>query len=70
MTPIIRPGSCSVLPVWVRDWTFPQFAIVLLQTIVLYTLAGLVFADLFGYHVVDLKGKTFRPRSTCELLQQ
>ena len=38
-----------------HDWTFQQFAMVLLQTIVIYMVAGLVFPDLFGEEVIDLK---------------
>ncbi len=38
-----------------HNWTFGAFAIVLLQTIVLYMLAGLVFPDFFGEDVVDLR---------------
>jgi hypothetical protein len=45
-----------------HDWTFPQFAIVLLQTIVTYMLAGLVFPDLFGESVIDLKESFYAHR--------
>ena len=45
-----------------HDWTFPQFGIVLLQTIILYMLAGLVFPDLFGDHIVDLKENFYAHR--------
>jgi hypothetical protein len=38
-----------------HDWTFEQFAIVLLQTILIYMVAGLVFPDFFGDAIVDLK---------------
>src|ERR1700757_5035069 len=31
-----------------HDWTFGQFAIVLLQTILIYMVAGLIFPDFFG----------------------
>jgi hypothetical protein len=31
-----------------QPWTFAAFAVVLLQTILTYMLAGLVFPDLFG----------------------
>ncbi len=37
-----------------HDWTFGAFAIVLLQTIVLYMLAGLVLPDFFGEDAIDL----------------
>jgi hypothetical protein len=46
-----------------HDWTFPQFAIVLLQTIVTYMLAGLVFPDLTGEEVVDLKESFYAHRA-------
>lgn len=45
-----------------ENWTFPQFAIVLLQTIVTYMLAGLVFPDFFGETVVDLKENFYAHR--------
>jgi hypothetical protein len=45
-----------------HDWTFPQFGIVLLQTIVTYMLAGLVLPDLFGESVVDLKENFYAHR--------
>src|SRR5215467_242655 len=38
-----------------HDWAIQQFAIVLLQTILIYMAAGLVLPDLFGEEVVDLK---------------
>ena len=38
-----------------HDWTFQQFAMVLLQTTLLYMVAGLVFPDFFGEAIVDLK---------------
>src|SRR6266404_5872392 len=38
-----------------HDWTFQQFAMVLLQTILIYLVAGLVFPDFFGETTVDLK---------------
>jgi hypothetical protein len=40
-----------------HDWTFPQFAMVLLQTI-----AGLVFPELFGEEVVDLRENFYAHR--------
>lgn len=45
-----------------HDWTFPQFAIVLLQTILIYMIAGLVFPDLFGEAIVDLKANFYAHR--------
>ena len=38
-----------------HDWTFLQFAMVLLNVIFIYMVAGLVFPDFFGEEVVDLK---------------
>jgi hypothetical protein len=38
-----------------QPWTFAAFAVVLLQTILTYMLAGLVFPDLFGEGIVDLR---------------
>jgi hypothetical protein len=40
-------------------WTFLQFAIVLLQAILLYLLAALVFPDVGNEHEVDLKDHYF-----------
>jgi hypothetical protein len=45
-----------------HDWTFQQFAIVLLQTIVTYMWAGLVFPDLSGESVVDLEQSFYAHR--------
>src|SRR5207237_5999110 len=38
-----------------HDWTVQQFAIMVLQTILIYMVAGLVFLDFFGEALVDLK---------------
>jgi hypothetical protein len=38
-----------------HDWTFLQFAMVLLNVILIYMLAGLVLPDFFGEEVIDLK---------------
>jgi hypothetical protein len=38
-----------------RDWTFVQFAAVLLQTVVTYLLAALVLPDVYGDARVDLR---------------
>ena len=38
-----------------HDWTVQQFAIMVLQTILIYMVAGLVFPDFFGEALVDLK---------------
>jgi hypothetical protein len=45
-----------------HDWTFEQFAIVLLQTILIYMFAGLVFPDFFGEAIVDLKESFYTHR--------
>jgi hypothetical protein len=42
-----------------HDWTFGAFAIVLLQTIVLYMLAGLVLPDFFGNDAIDLRSNYY-----------
>jgi hypothetical protein len=38
-----------------HDWTFEQFAMVLAQTILIYMVAGVVFPELGGETVVDLR---------------
>src|ERR1043166_1453324 len=38
-----------------HDWTFQQFGMVLLNAILIYMVAGLVFPDFFGEEVVDLE---------------
>src|ERR1700724_1082160 len=45
-----------------HDWTFLQFSMVLLNTILIYMLAGLVFPDLFGEGVIDLKENFYAHR--------
>jgi len=45
-----------------HDWTFLQFGMVLLNAILIYMLAGLVFPDFFGEEVVDLKGSFYAHR--------
>lgn len=45
-----------------HDWTFLQFAMVLLNVIFIYMMAGLVFPDLFGEEVVDLKENFYAHR--------
>ena len=45
-----------------QQWTFATFAVVLLQTIVTYMLAGLVFPDLFGEGIVDLRENFYANR--------
>lgn len=37
------------------DWSFLAFAVVLMQTVVLYMLAGIVFPDIDNEHPVDLR---------------
>jgi hypothetical protein len=46
-----------------HDWTFGAFAIVLLQTIVLYMLAGLVLPDFIGDQPVDLRAHYYTHHS-------
>jgi hypothetical protein len=45
-----------------QPWTFAAFAVVLLQTILTYMLAGLVFPDLFGEGIVDLRESFYAHR--------
>jgi hypothetical protein len=45
-----------------HDWAIQQFAMVLLQTILIYMAAGLVFPDLFGEEGVDLKKNFYAHR--------
>jgi hypothetical protein len=51
-----------------HDWTFQQFGMVLLQTILIYMVAGLVFPDFFGERVVDLKENFYAHRGWFFLL--
>jgi hypothetical protein len=43
-------------------WTFPMFAIVLLQTTAMYMLTALVLPDFFGEHAIDLRAHYFAHR--------
>jgi hypothetical protein len=45
-----------------HDWTFQQFAMVLLNVIFVYMIAGLIFPDLFGDEVVDLRKNFYAHR--------
>jgi hypothetical protein len=45
-----------------HDWTFPAFAVVLLQIIFLYMSTGLIFPDLVGDTAVDLKKNFYAHR--------
>lgn len=45
-----------------RDWTFLQFSAVLLQTVLLYMMAGLVLPDIPANEPVDLRAHYFRER--------
>ena len=45
-----------------HDWTFLQFATVLLNAILIYMVTGLVFPDFFGEEVVDLKENFYAHR--------
>jgi hypothetical protein len=51
-----------------HDWTFEQFAIILLQTILIYMVAGLVFPDFVGDAIVDLKENFYAHRHWFFLL--
>lgn len=44
-------------------WTFPMFAVVLLQTTLTYMLAALVLPDFFGEQTVDLRAHYYAHRS-------
>jgi hypothetical protein len=43
-----------------HDWTFPQFGILILETIILYLLAALALPATFGEGTVDLRANYFR----------
>ena len=43
----------------VVEWTFAQFAVILLQTVFTYMLAGLVFPDFFGDETIELRSHYF-----------
>ena len=45
-----------------HHWTFLQFAMVLLNAILIYMMAGLVFPDFFGEEGVDLKESFYSHR--------
>jgi hypothetical protein len=45
-----------------QDWAFQQFGIVILQTIVIYMWAGLVFPDLTDESAIDLKQNFYSHR--------
>ena len=45
-----------------HDWTFQQFAIMVLQTTLIYMVAGLVFPDFLGEAIVDLKESFYAHR--------
>ena len=45
-----------------QTWTFAAFAVVLLQTILTYMLAGLVFPDFFGEGNIDLRENFYAHR--------
>lgn len=46
-----------------HDWSFGAFAIVLLQTIVLYMMAGLVLPNFFGDDIIDLRANYYAHHS-------
>ncbi|MDQ6809880.1 MAG: hypothetical protein M3Z64_10745 [Verrucomicrobiota bacterium] len=45
-----------------HDWTFEEFLVLLVQTILLYLVAGLVFPDFATDETVDLREHYFRQR--------
>ena len=45
-----------------HDWSFEQFAMIQLQTMLFYMVAGLVFPDFFGEGNVDLKESFYAHR--------
>ena len=45
-----------------HGWTFPQFSVVLLQTVLLYMMAGLVLPDMPEREPVDLRAHFYRER--------
>jgi len=46
----------------ISNWMFPMFAVVLLQTVVLYMLAALVLPDFFGEKTIDLRAHYYGHR--------
>lgn len=46
----------------IRMWTFAMFAVVLLQTTLLYMLAALVLPDFFGEQAIDLRQHYYAQR--------
>ena len=51
-----------------HGWTFGEFAVVLLQTVLTYMVAGLIFPDLFGTEPIDLKANFYAHRRWFFLL--
>jgi hypothetical protein len=52
----------------IQNWTFEQFSVVLLQTVLTYMVAGLIFPDLFGSEPIDLKANFYAHRKWFFLL--
>ena len=52
----------------IHNWTFEQFSVVLLQTVLTYMVAGLIFPDLFGSEPIDLRKNFFAHRKWFFLL--
>jgi hypothetical protein len=52
----------------IQNWTFEQFSVVLLQTVLTYMVAGLIFPDLFGSEPIDLKTNFYAHRRWLFLL--
>ena len=51
-----------------HSWTFAAFGVVLLQTVLTYMVAGLIFPDLFGAEPIDLRTNFFAHRRWFFLL--
>jgi hypothetical protein len=51
-----------------HGWTFAEFAVVLLQTVLTYMVAGLIFPDLFGTEPIDLRASFYAHRRWFFLL--
>jgi hypothetical protein len=44
----------------ISQWTFPEFSVVLLQSVILYMLGALVFPDFFGDEPTDLRAHYYQ----------
>src|SRR5882762_4603287 len=57
---ISKPSGRCLVIVGRHTWTFLQFAILLLETILLYLLAALALPNAFSAEIVDLRANYFR----------